>query len=81
MSYISIDIDLEEIYYQLSSRDKQYLTNRLADDGYIEKESNQGKPDSLGQQMFIETCQKLTINYYQLTREQIEQIEQITNNL
>jgi hypothetical protein len=37
MAYIQVDIDVDDFYYDLSSRDKQELINLLKDDGYLEK--------------------------------------------
>jgi len=33
---ISIDIDLEDVYYQMGSYDKQEMVRWLAEDGYVE---------------------------------------------
>jgi len=37
MAYIQVDIDVDDFYDDLSSRDKQELINLLKDDGYLEK--------------------------------------------
>ena len=36
MAYINVDIDVDDFYDDLSSRDKQELINLLKDDGYLE---------------------------------------------
>lgn len=81
MSYISIDIDLDEIYDQLSNREKKELANWLTDDGFIENKQVPIKIDSLGHKMLVENCQKLSDSYYKLSQEQIELIETLTKNL
>lgn len=81
MSYISIDLDLDDIYDQLSRRDKEELVLWLKDDDYIKDDNEPLHIDSLCQKMFIENCQKLSDNYYKLSQEQIELIETLTKNL
>ena len=40
MSYISIDIDLDEVYDQMSKYDKQMMVGWLHDDGILDTHSN-----------------------------------------
>lgn len=38
MTYVSIDVDMNDILSELSSREKQNLADELYDDGYYQSE-------------------------------------------
>jgi hypothetical protein len=83
MTYINIDVDLEDVVEQLSSREKQKLVDALYDDGYyqteLEKEldSNVEFTVSVNEQLFRTELSKISKNYVNLTNEEEELIMKI----
>jgi hypothetical protein len=82
MSYITVtadvDIDIDDFYRELSSREKQDLVDWLKEDGYLV--GRIAEYDTLGtpmQDMFNENINKIKNSYYQLTNEEIELIEKL----
>lgn len=69
MSYISVDVDIDDVLQGMSSRDKQELTDDLYNDGYI--------PTPLSH-VYYETddfslsCKKLVGQSWRLSREEEE---------
>ena len=72
MSYVSIDVNINDVLWGMRSSDKQELANDLYDDGYIpiqaQKELNKYKDD------FSKACEKLKGQSWRLTREEEEYI-------
>jgi hypothetical protein len=85
MAYIQVDIDVDDFYDDLSSRDKQELINLLKDDGYLESNRLVEAIDDVdyefeGSPMDHEwhtMISKINKSRYQLTKEQ----EQLLINL
>ena len=88
MSYIRIDVDLDEIYNEMDRRDKQTMAEWLHDDGILEKHPNseirkvvRGDDESPGEYEFRNDLTKLWNSHYQLSNEDQEIIKQIANKL
>jgi hypothetical protein len=83
MTYINIDVDLDDMVEQLSSREKQKLVDALYDDGYyqteLEKEldSSGESTVSVNEQLFRTELSKISKNYVNLTNEDEELIMKI----
>lgn len=85
MTYISVDVDLDDILNELSDRELQRLVDDLYDDGYyqqkLEKKLELGSDTdttvSLNEQLFRAELSKIHSNYLNLTNEEIELIEKI----
>jgi hypothetical protein len=74
----SIDIDIDEIIYSMTSWEKQELADELYDDGYVAKKDVSGRDidDDWNEQV-----NKLFNNKWRLTKEDEETILRITNKL
>jgi hypothetical protein len=88
MSYISIDIDLDEVYDQMSKYDKQMMVGWLHDDGILDTHPNpeirklvRGNNESQGEKDLRDNLTKIWNSYHRLTNEEEEMIKQITNRL
>lgn len=88
MSWISIDVDLDDIYNGMSSRDKRNMAEWLYEDGILESHPNseirknvRGDNESPGEYEFRNDLTKLWNGHYQLTIEDQEIIKQIANKL
>ena len=77
MNSISIDVDIDDILWSMSDRDKQELVNDLYDDGIIasrDKRADYKNPKN----EFDEACLKLFGESWRLTREEEEFIINIS---
>lgn len=72
MSYVSVDVDLDDILWGMTSRDKQKLAEELYDDGYIQK-GVEKKEVELNDD-FSRACEKLIGQSWRLSREEEEYI-------
>ena len=75
----SIDIEIDEILWSMSSREKQELADELYDDGYCPKQVKQVLDEDLNQ--WDEQIIKLKGNKWKLSKEDEETILRITNKL
>jgi len=75
----SIDIEIDEILYSLSSYEKQELADELYDDGYVAKQVKQVIDEDLDD--WDEAILKLKGNKWRLSKEDEETILRITNKL
>jgi hypothetical protein len=70
MPLINIDIDLDDLLWELSSREKQELVDNLYGEGYtpspLDKTSNSTNSD------FDDACQNLIGESWRLTKEEEE---------
>ena len=73
-----INIEIEDILWDMSDREKQELVDDLYDDGYIAKKSDESKnaDDEWNKQVH-----KLFNNNWRLSKEDEETILRITNKL
>ena len=83
MPYINVDIDLEDVYNDLTTYEKNHLVDWLKEDGYIEDpETNEfPSPETYKDDEWVETIQKLAKNRHQLTFEEEELIKEISKRL
>jgi len=83
MTYISVDVDLDDILNQLSGRELQRLVDDLYDDGYYQQKlENKLNVDddssvSINEQFFRRELSKISDNYLNLTNSEIQIIEAI----
>jgi hypothetical protein len=75
----SIDIEIDDILYSLSSYEKQELADELYDDGYVAKQVKQVIDEDLDE--WDEAILKLKGNKWRLSKEDEETILRITNKL
>jgi hypothetical protein len=68
MSYISVDIDIDDILWEMSSGEKQELVDDLYDDGYIPTKLEKSDLDLDSD--FDKACVKLIGNSWRLTCEE-----------
>lgn len=74
----SIDIDIEDVLYGMSDREKQELVDDLYDDGYIAKKSDEAKSTD---DEWNDQIGKLFNNRWRLSVEDEATILAITNKL
>jgi hypothetical protein len=78
----SIDIEIDEILYSMSSWEKQELVDELYDDGYVAKKDPRYDLDEDGAFGDFDTqVTKLLGNSWRLSKEDEETILKITNKL
>ena len=76
MSYVSVDVDIDDVLWGMSSRDKQELVDDLYDDGYIPKQVQ--KQVIRYNDDFSNACKKLIGQSWRLSREEEEFIINIS---
>ena len=88
MPYININVDLDEIYDEMSRYDKEEMVEWLLDDGILENHKNlnirklvRGNEESFDEEQFRNNLTKLWSNFYQLSNEDEEIIKIIANKL
>jgi len=88
MPYININVDLDEIYDEMSRYDKEEMAEWLLDDGILENHKNlnirklvRGNEESFDEEQFRNNLTKLWSNFYQLSSEDEESIKTIANKL
>ena len=74
----SIDIDIDDILYSLSSYEKQQLADELYEDGYLAKKDDAEKSTD---DEWNEQVNKLFNNKWRLSKEDEETILRITNKI
>ncbi len=81
MSYISVDVDIDDVLWGMSSYEKQKLVDELYEDGYVPKQMGGVHPDDAPTGDFDREVSKLIGNSWRLTKEDEETILRITNKL
>ena len=88
MSWVSISVDLDDIYDEMDRYDKQKMAEWLHDDGVLETHPNpeirkvvRGDDESPGEYEFRNNLTKLWNSHYQLTVEDQEIIKTIANKI
>jgi len=88
MSWVRIDVDLDEVYNEMSRTDKRDMAEWLHEDGILGSHPNpeirkivRGDGESPGEFDFRNDLTKLWNGHYQLTIEDQEIIKQIANKL
>ena len=74
----SIDIDIDDILYSMSSYEKQQLADELYEDGYLAKKDDADKSTD---DEWNEQVNKLFNNKWRLSKEDEETILQITKKI
>lgn len=75
----SIDIEIDDIMYSLSSYEKQQLADELYDSGYCPKQVKEVMDEDLDE--WDEQIKKLKGNKWRLSKEDEETILKITNKI
>jgi hypothetical protein len=70
MSYVSVDVDIDEILCSMCDRERQELVDELYNDGYIPTKL-QNKYNNYAD-VFSNACEKLKGQAWRLTREEEE---------
>jgi hypothetical protein len=72
MAYVSVDVDIDDVLWNLSSHDKQELVDDLYEEGYVPKEieKKENPPVSVGESFFNEALDKLRGKWNMLTDEE-----------
>lgn len=84
---VSVDIDIDEIYWAMRDRDKEEMYNNLIDDGYgdsFEEKDEFGfknSPSNLVEWEFQEIIEKIALNRLRLSNEDDEILRQIASKL
>jgi len=81
---IDIDIDVEDVYYNMSEREKNILIDFLISDGFIDFNffmNKVNKTQSLEYEFFISKIDKIAKSYYQLSNEDLNTLDNIVNKL
>lgn len=84
MTYVSVDIDIDDVLSGLTDREKQRLVDDLYDEGYYQsKLENQLSGDtdntvSVNEQLFRTEILKLRSNYLNLTNSELDILENIS---
>ena len=88
MPYINVDVDLDDIYDNMSRSDKRDMAEWLYDDGILGSHPNpdvrkliRGDEESFDEKELRDDLTKLWNGHYQLSREDEEIIKQIANKL
>jgi hypothetical protein len=82
MTWISIDVDIDDVLYNLSDREKQKLVEELYDDGFVQTQiSTDDSNNNLLDVMWTESVTKLLNNRHMLTSEDEEIIKKISNKI
>jgi hypothetical protein len=88
MSWISVDINLEDVYDEMGRYDKEKIAEWLLEDGILENHSKaktrrmvRGTEESFGEEQLRNDLTKLWNGYYQLSNEDIEIIKNIANKI
>jgi hypothetical protein len=77
----SIDIEIDEIIYAMTSWEKQELADELYENGYIPKQMGGVHPDNVPIGEFDSEVHKLIGNGWRLSKEDEATILAITNKL
>lgn len=78
MSYINIDVDVDDILSNMNSWELQELADKLYEDGYIAKKDDAKKSTD---DEWNEQVNKLFNNKWRLSKEDEETILKITNKI
>jgi len=77
MATVSVDVDIDDILWDMSSSEKRELCKELIDDGYGPEGSLPTEGYHPDEEMYREAVLKLLDSYSQLTAAQIELVKQL----
>jgi hypothetical protein len=78
MTYISVDIDIDDVIYSLTDREKQNLVDDLYNDGYVAKKDTS---EINNDYEWNEQVNKLFNNKWRLSKEDEETILKISSKI
>jgi hypothetical protein len=85
MTYIRIDVDLDDIYNEMDRGDKRTIAEWLYDDGILQSHTNpeirkvvRGDNESQGEKELRDNLTKIWNSYYLLTSEEEEIIKKLS---
>jgi hypothetical protein len=88
MSYVRIDVDLDEVYNKMGRSDKHNMVEWLYEDGILSTHPNaeirkivRGGEESNGEKYLKDDLTKIWNSYHRLTNEEELLIKQIANRL
>jgi hypothetical protein len=81
MASISVDVDIDDILWDMASYEKQELVDNLYNDGYVPKQLGGVHSDNEYISNFDEQVGKLIGNSWRLSKEDEQTILRITNKL
>jgi hypothetical protein len=88
MSYVRIDVYLDEVYDQMGRSDKNNMAEWLYEDGILDTHPNaeirkivRGDEESNGEKELRDNLSKIWNSYHRLTNEEELLIKQIVNRL
>ncbi len=88
MPYINVKVELDDVYDQMGTYDKNDIAEWLYEDGILDQHPNseirklvRGKEESNGEKELRDDLAKLWNTHYQLTNEEELLIKQIANRL
>mgnify|MGYP003350429130 CR=1 FL=1 len=79
MGWISIDVDLDDVYREMDRRDKEKMAIWLDEDGYFEEPEGRDIPPSTSslESQFHDMLIGLSSKFYSMSNEEIELIENL----
>jgi len=78
MSYISIDVDLDDVYMAMGHRNKQAMIEWLKEDDYIKEEGRDIPPSTSSlESQFHDKLIGLSSKFYSMSNEEVELIENL----
>ena len=77
MATVSVDVNIDDILWDMSSSEKRELCKELIEDGYGPEGSLPTAGYHPDEEMYREAVVKLLDSYSQLTAEQIELVKQL----
>ena len=77
MATVSVDGDIDDVFWAMSSSEKRELCKKLIDDGYGPEGSLPTEGYHPDEEMYREAVLKLLDSYSQLTAAQIELVKQL----
>ena len=75
MSYVNINVDLSEIYSDLSDYDKRELAEYLIEDGVVSSLVPNPDTSSYNEEEFADKCNVLSKAYYRMSNEETKLVE------
>lgn len=75
---VTVDVDLDDFYYELDSWDKEQLIELLEDDGLVNRSPNMDKMSQTSSSYeFGRACVKISQSYYRMSNEDVEEVMRI----
>jgi hypothetical protein len=88
MTYIRIDVDLDDVYNEMDREDKRTIAEWLYDDGILQSHTNpeirkvvRGDEESQGEKELRDNLTKIWNSYYRLSTEDEEIIKKLSSKL